>query len=71
MDGERRIMLICALIGAVGLFRLSCHVWNSSAGNAKQPGITVRSEILIIYASDTLIDFARAHPDIDSNHKLL
>jgi hypothetical protein len=71
MDGECRIMLICALIGAVGLFRLSCHVWNSGAQNAEPPGITVRSEILTIYASNTLIDFARAHPDIDSNDKLV
>jgi hypothetical protein len=35
------------------------------------PGITVRSEILTIYAPRALIIFAKSHPEIATNDELV
>ncbi len=67
MRVERLIMALCALLGVAGLSLLARHVWNAGAPQPEPPGITVRSEILIIYAPKTLIDFAKAHPEITTN----
>ena len=71
MRVERLILALCALIGAMGLFMFGRHVWNASAPQTEPPGITARSEILIIYAPKALIDFARAHPEIATNDELV
>ncbi len=47
------------------------QVWNAGARQREPPGITVRSEILTIYAPKALIDFAKAHPDITTNDELV
>jgi len=64
-------MAICTLMGAAGLFLFGRHVWNASAPEREPPGITVRSEILTIYAPKALIDFAKAHPEITTNDELV
>jgi len=64
------IMALCTLMGASGHFLFGRHVWNASAPQAELPGITVRSEILTIYAPKALIDFAKAHPEITTNDEL-
>ena len=62
MRVERLIMALCALIGAAGLFLFGRHVWNASAPQPEPSGITVRSEIVTIYAPKALIDFAKDAP---------
>jgi len=71
MRVERLIMAICTLMGAAGLFLFGRHVWNASAPEREPPGITVRSEILTIYAPKALIDFAKAHAEITTNDELV
>jgi hypothetical protein len=71
MRVERLIMALCALIGTAGLFSFGRHVWNSSAPQTERSGITVRSEILIIYAPKALIDVAKAHAEITTNDELV
>jgi hypothetical protein len=64
-------MALCALIGAAGLFLFGRHVWNASAPQTEPSGITITSEILIIYAPKALIDFAKAHPETPTNDDLV
>ncbi len=71
MRVERLIMALCALMGVAGLFLFGRHIWNASAPRSEPPGITVRSEILTIYAPRAHIDFAKAHPQITTNHELV
>ena len=71
MRVERLIIALCALIGVAGLLFFGRHVWNASAPRRDPPGITVRSEILTIYAPKALIDFAKAHPEITTNDELV
>jgi hypothetical protein len=71
MKVERLIMAFCALLGVAGLFLFARHVWNAGAPQREPSGITVRSEILIIYAPKALIDFAKAHPEITTNDELV
>ena len=71
MRVERLIIALCALIGVAGLLFFGRHVWNASAPQRDPPGITVRSEILTIYAPKALIDFAKAHPEITTNDELV
>jgi hypothetical protein len=71
MSVQRLMMPICALIGAAGLFMFGRHVWNASVPQPEPPGITVRSEILTIYAPKALIGFAKAHPEITTNDELV
>jgi hypothetical protein len=71
MRAERLIMALCALTGVAGLFLFGRHVWNASAPQREPPGITVRSEILTIYAPRALIDFAKAHPEITTDDELV
>ncbi len=71
MRVEQLILALCALTGVAGLFSFGRHVWKSSAPQAEPPGITVRSEVLTIYASKALIDFAKAHPEITTNDELV
>jgi hypothetical protein len=71
MRVEALIMAVCALMGAAGLFLFGRHVWNASAAQTEPSGITVRSEILTIYAPKALIDFAKAHPEITTNDELV
>jgi hypothetical protein len=71
MSVERLIMALCALIGVAGLCLFGRHVWNAGAAQQEPPGITVRSEMLTIYAPQALIDFAKAHPEIATNDELV
>jgi hypothetical protein len=71
MRGERLIMALCALVGAAGLLLFGRHVWNARAPQTEPSGITIRSEILVIYAPKALIEFAKAHPEIATNDELL
>ena len=71
MRVERLIMALCTLIGAAGLFLFGRHVWNAGAPQTEPSGITIRSEILTIYAPKALIDFAKAHPEITTNDELV
>jgi hypothetical protein len=71
MSVERLMMELCALIGAAALFFFGRHVWNSGAPQTEPPGITVRSEVLTIYAPQALVDFAKAHPEITTNDELV
>jgi hypothetical protein len=71
MSVERLMMALCALIGAAALFFFGRHVWNSGAPQTEPPGITVRSEVLTIYAPQALVDFAKAHPEITTNDELV
>jgi hypothetical protein len=71
MKVERLIIALCTLIGVAGLLFFGRHVWNASAPRRDPPGITVRSEILTIYAPKALIDFAKAHPEITTNEELV
>src|SRR5271166_5743184 len=71
MRVERLIITLCALMGAAGLFLFARHVWNDSAPQSEPSGITIRSEILTIYAPKALIDFAKAHPEISTNDELV
>jgi hypothetical protein len=58
-------------MGAAGLFLFGRHIWNANAPQTEPSGITVRSEILTIYAPKALIDFAKAHPEITTNDELV
>jgi hypothetical protein len=71
MRVERLIMALFALMGAAGLFLFGRHLWNASAAQTEPPSITIRSEILTIYAPKALIDFAKAHPGITTNDELV
>ncbi len=71
MRVQRLIMALCTLMGAAGLFLFGRHVWNTSAPRTEPSGITIRSEILIIYAPKALVDFAKAHPEIKTNDDLV
>jgi hypothetical protein len=64
-------MALCTLMGAAGLFSFGRHVWNASAPQREPPGITVRSEIVTIYAPKALVDFAKAHPETTTNDELV
>jgi len=64
-------MAFGALLGVAGLFLFARHVWNAGAPQTEPSGITVRSEILTIYAPKALIDFAKAHPEITTNDELV
>ncbi len=71
MNVERLVIALVALIGAAGLFLCGRHVWNAGVSKPEPSGITVRSEILTIYAPKALIDFAKAHPEITTNDELV
>jgi hypothetical protein len=71
MRVERLILALCTLMGAAGLFLFGRHVWNASAPQTKPSGITVRTEILTIYAPKALINFAKAHPEVPTNDELV
>ena len=71
MRVERLIMALCTLMGAAGLSLFGRHVWNAGAPQTEPSGITIRSEILTIYAPKALIDFAKAHPEITTNDELV
>jgi hypothetical protein len=71
MRVERLIMALCALMGAAGLFFFGRHVWNASAPETEPSGVTIRSEVLTIYAPKALIDFAKAHHEITTNDELV
>jgi len=71
MRVERLIMALCTLMGAANRFLFGRHVWNASAPQTEPSGITIRSEILTIYAPKALIDFAKAHPEITTNDELV
>jgi hypothetical protein len=71
MNVERLVISLCALIGVAALFLFGRHVWHASAPKRESPGITVRSEILTIYAPKALIEFAKAHPEITTNDELV
>jgi hypothetical protein len=71
MRVERPIMALCALLGVAGLFLFGRQVWTASAPQTEPSGITIRSEILTIYAPQALIDFAKAHPGITTNDELV
>ena len=55
----------------MGLFVFGRHVGSAGAAQTETPGITVRSEILTIYAPEALIDFAKAHVEITTNDELV
>jgi hypothetical protein len=71
MRVERLILALCTLLGVAGLFLFARHVWNASARQTEPSGITIRSDILTIYAPQALIDFAKAHPEITTNDELV
>jgi hypothetical protein len=71
MRVERLVIVLGALIGAVGLFLFGRHVWHAGTRHPGRPGFTVRSEVLTIYAPKSLIDFAKAHPQIETNDELV
>jgi hypothetical protein len=71
MRVERLIMALGALLGIAGLFLFARHVWNAGARQTEPSGITIRSEILTIYAPKALIEFAKAHPEITTNDELV
>jgi hypothetical protein len=71
MRVKRLFIPLCVLIGAAGLLLFGRHVWNASGPQAESSGITIRSEILTIYAPKTLIEFAKAHPEITTNDELV
>ncbi len=71
MNVERLVIALVAIIGVAGLFLFGRHVWNAGAQQREPPGLTVRSEILTIYAPKALIDFAKAHPEITTNDELV
>jgi hypothetical protein len=58
-------------MGAAGLFSFGRHVWHAGAPQREPPGITIRSEVLTIYAPKALVDFAKAHPEITTNDELV
>ena len=64
-------MPICLLMAASGLFLFGRHVWHSGGHKTEMPGITVKSEILTIYAPSALIRFAKTHPEIATNDEPL
>jgi hypothetical protein len=71
MRVERLIMVLCALLGVAGLLLFARHVWNASVPQPEPSGLTIRSEILTIYAPKALIEFAKAHPEIATNDELV
>jgi hypothetical protein len=71
MRVERLIMALCALIGVAGLFLFGRHVWNASAPQPEPSGITIRTEIVTIYAPKALVDFAKEHREITTNDELV
>ena len=68
---ERFVVAFVALLGAMVLVSFGRQVWQAGAGGSEPPGLTVRSEIREIYAPKRIIDFARAHPAIATNHELV
>jgi hypothetical protein len=64
-------MALGALIGVTGLFLFGRHVWNGAAHHSGLPSVTVRSEILTIYAPKAPVVFATAHPEIGTNDELV
>jgi hypothetical protein len=68
---ERLIIALCALIGVAGLLLFGRRVWNAGAPQTEPSGITVRSEMLTIYAPKALIDFAKVHAEITTNDELV
>jgi hypothetical protein len=70
MSAERIGMAACALIGTAGLLLFTRHVWNAGAAQPEPSGITVRTEILTIYAPNRLIALARAHPELRTHTEL-
>jgi hypothetical protein len=71
MNVERLVIGLGALMGATGLLLFGRHGWTAGAASQDPPGITVRSEILTIYAPQALIDFAKANPEITTNDELV
>lgn len=71
MRVERLIIALGALIGAAGLFLFGRYVWNAGAPPTEPSGITIRSDILTIYAPKAFFDFAKAHPEITTNDELV
>jgi hypothetical protein len=71
MNHERLGIAFGALIGVAGLFLFARHVSNGGAPQTEPSGITIRSDILTIYAPIALIDFAQAHPEITTNDELV
>jgi hypothetical protein len=70
MKVERLLMVPCALLGVAGLFLFGRHVWTAGALQPEPPGLTIRSEILTIYAPQALVELAKAHPEITTNDEL-
>ena len=68
---ERLIIALCALIGVAGLLLFGRYVWNAGAPQPEPSGIASRSEIVTIYATKALIDFAKAHPERSTNDELV
>jgi hypothetical protein len=58
-------------MAAGGLYLFGRHVWNSGGHKTEVPGITVKSEVLTIYAPRVLIKFAKTHPEIATNNELV
>src|SRR4051794_19623100 len=68
---ERLVLPLVALLGAMGLFSFARHIWDAGASRDEPPGLTVRTEIRMIFARQRIIDFARAHPAIATNDDLV
>ena len=56
---------------ASGLFLFARHVWQSGGEGTETSGITVKSEVLTIYAPRALIIFAEKYPEIATNDELV
>ena len=71
---ERFMLASVALLGAMALVSFGRQVWQAGASRSPDgsgPVLIIRSEILTIYASKGVIDFARAHPAIATNDELV
>ena len=62
---------MCLLVAASGLFLFGRHVWKSGSEMTETSGITVKSEILTIFAPRALIVFAENYPEIATNDELV
>jgi hypothetical protein len=71
MSREQVTTPICAIIAVALLFCFGRDVWKSSIDQTGPSGITVRSEVLTIFAPKALIEFAKAHPEITTNDELV
>jgi hypothetical protein len=68
---ERYGLVSVTVIGAIVLFASGLNDRNDAAGGGEAPGLIVRSEIEAIYAPRALIEFARAHPRVETNDQLV